>query len=44
MDFAPPNKLESAIAISLAPGPYTAIVASKNNQTGVGLIEIYDEQ
>ena len=41
--LAPPNNLESAIAISLAPGPYTAIVTSKNNQTGVGLIEIYDE-
>jgi glucose/arabinose dehydrogenase len=42
--LAPPNNLESAIAISLAPGPYTAIVAGKNNQTGIGLVEIYDEQ
>ena len=42
--LAPPNSLESAVAISLAPGPYTAIVTSKNNQTGIGLIEIYDEQ
>ena len=42
--LAPPNSLESAIAISLAPGPYTAIVTGKNNQTGIGLIEIYDEQ
>ena len=42
--LAPPNNLESAIAISLAPGPYTAIVTGKNNQTGIGLIEIYDEQ
>ena len=42
--LAPPNNLESAIAISLAPGPYTAIVAGKNNETGIGLVEIYDEQ
>jgi hypothetical protein len=42
--LAPPNNLESAIAISLAPGRYTAIVTGKNNQTGIALIEIYDEQ
>ena len=42
--LAPPNSVESAIAISLAPAPYTAIVTGKNNQTGIGLIEIYDEQ
>jgi hypothetical protein len=44
--LAPPNNLESAIAISLPPGRYTAIaiVTGKNNQTGIGLIEIYDEQ
>src|SRR6266487_738743 len=40
----PSNSLESAIAISLAPGPYTAIVTGKNGQIGIGLIEIYDEQ
>ena len=39
--LVPPNNLESAIAISLAPGRYTAIVTGKNNQTGIGLIEIY---
>ena len=42
--LAPPNNLESAIAISLAPGAYTAIVTGKSNQTGIGLIEIYDQQ
>lgn len=42
--LAPANILESAIAISLAPGSYTAIVTGKNNQTGVALIEVYDEQ
>lgn len=42
--LAPPNTLESAIALSLAPGRYTVIVTGKNNQTGIGLVEIYDEQ
>jgi len=42
--LAPSNNLESAIAISLAPGSYTAIVTGKNNRTGVALIEVYDEQ
>jgi hypothetical protein len=42
--LAPPNSFESAIAISLAPGPYTAIVTGNNNETGIGLVEIYDEQ
>jgi hypothetical protein len=40
----PPNNLESAVAISLAPGSYTVIVSGKNNQTGIGLVQIYDEQ
>jgi hypothetical protein len=42
-ELAPPNNLESAIAISLSPGTSTAIVTGKNNQTGIGLIEIYGE-
>ena len=42
--LTPANILESAIAISLAPGSYTAIVSGKNNQTGIALIEVYDEQ
>jgi glucose/arabinose dehydrogenase len=42
--LALPSNLDSAIAISLAPGSYTAIVSGKNNQTGVALIEVYDEQ
>ena len=42
--LAPPNNLESAIAISLPPGAFTAIVTGKNNQTGIGLVEIYDER
>jgi glucose/arabinose dehydrogenase len=40
--LAPGNSLESAIATSLVPGTYTAIVAGKNGGTGVGLIEVYN--
>ena len=40
----PDESVESAIAISLPPGDYTAIVAGKNNTFGVGLVEIYNLQ
>src|SRR5438045_8130999 len=40
--LAPTNDLESAILVTLAPGPYTAIVKGKNNGVGVGLVEAYD--
>ena len=40
--LAPTNSKESAIAATLAPGQYTAILAGVNNGTGVGLVEIYD--
>ena len=40
--IAPTNDLESAIVASLAPGAYTAIVAGKDNSTGVGLVEVYN--
>ena len=40
-NLAPPNPLESAISVSLAPGNYTAIVRGKNNRVGIGLVEIY---
>jgi len=39
---APTNDLESAILVTLDPGPYTAIVKSQNKGTGVGLVEVYD--
>lgn len=39
--FQPPNNLESAIAVPVSPGNYTAIVRGKNNTTGVGLVEVY---
>ena len=38
----PEESVESAIAITLPPGDYTAIVAGKNNTFGVGLVEIYN--
>jgi hypothetical protein len=40
--LAPSNTKESAIAASLPPGLYTAILAGQNNGTGVGLVEVYD--
>jgi hypothetical protein len=41
-NLRPPDSLESAILISLAPGSYTAIVRGAGNTTGVGLAEVYD--
>jgi len=40
--LAPSNTKESAIAATLPPGPYTAILAGLNNGTGIGLVEVYD--
>jgi hypothetical protein len=40
--FAPSNTKESAIAASLPPGPYTAILSGVNNTEGVGTVEVYD--
>ena len=40
-DLQPTNDLESAIFETLAPGAYTAIVAGKDDLTGVGLVEVY---
>ncbi|MFZ1221010.1 MAG: M14 family zinc carboxypeptidase [Chthoniobacterales bacterium] len=40
--LAPTNPLESAIAATLPPGSYTALLAGVNNTTGVGLVEVYD--
>ncbi len=39
--LAPGNDSESALAETLPPGSYTAIVRGKDNGVGVGLIEIY---
>ena len=41
LGLAPADANESAIAISLPRGAYTAIVAGNGDTTGVGLIEVY---
>jgi hypothetical protein len=40
--LAPTNNLESGIVANLPPGPYTALLAGRNNGTGTGLVEVYD--
>jgi hypothetical protein len=40
--LGPSNNLESAIAATLLPGPYTALLSGVNSGTGVGLVEVYD--
>ena len=40
--LAPTNNLESAVAASLPPGLYTALLSGLNNGTGIGVVEIYD--
>jgi hypothetical protein len=40
--LAPGDNLESAIAATLPPGLYTALLAGVNNGTGNGLVEVYD--
>lgn len=38
----PTDPRESAFALTLAPGAYTAVLRDKNGQSGLGLVEIYD--
>jgi hypothetical protein len=40
--LAPSDNLEAAIAATLPPGLYTALLAGLNNGTGIGLVEVYD--
>ena len=40
--LAPSNTKESAIAATLPPGAYTALLRGNSGTTGVGLVEIYD--
>lgn len=42
LNLAPQNPNESGIVAALQPGAYTAILAGKNNSTGIGLVELYD--
>ena len=39
--IAPANAQESAILITLMPGPYTAIVSGANATTGIGIVEVF---
>ena len=39
--LAPSDSRESAIALTLSPGSYTAILAGLNETTGVGSVEAY---
>jgi len=41
-NLAPPSTLDAAIMATLPPGLYTALLAGRNNSTGVGLVEVYD--
>lgn len=38
----PTDDRESAIVGTLAPGNYTAVLAGKNQTTGIGVVEVYD--
>jgi hypothetical protein len=40
--LAPGNSLESAIAATLPPGLYTALLSGINNGSGIGIVEVYD--
>jgi hypothetical protein len=40
--LAPSEPLEAALVGTFAPGLYTALLAGRNNSTGLGLVEIYD--
>ena len=40
--LAPSDSREAAIAVTLPPGAYSAILAGLGNTTGNGLVEIYD--
>lgn len=44
LNIAPTAAAESAVVLTLPPGPYTAVVAGQSGVTGVGLIEVYDVQ
>ena len=41
LGLAPASNLESAIVANLPPGLYTALLAGRNNGSGVGLVEVY---
>jgi hypothetical protein len=40
--FAPSDTMEAAILVSLAPGPYTAIVSGVGGSTGIAIVEVFE--
>jgi len=40
--FQPADDRESVILATLSPAAYTAILSGKNNEVGIGVIEVYD--
>jgi hypothetical protein len=42
LGLAPTDPKESGLVAMLQPGAYTAIIAGKNQTSGVGLVEVYD--
>jgi hypothetical protein len=40
--FQPSNDLESVILATLPPGAYTVILSGAHNTTGIGVVEVYD--
>ena len=42
LGLAPTSPLESGIVATLPPGSYTALLAGMNNDTGNGVVEVYD--
>jgi hypothetical protein len=42
LGLALPDSNESGIVATLLPGAYTAVLAGKNQGTGIGLVEVYD--
>jgi len=40
--FGPTNAQESALLVTLNPGPYTAIVTGTGGATGVGIVEVFE--
>lgn len=40
--LAPSSNAESAMLVTLNPGPYTAVIDGANNTTGIAIVEVYD--
>lgn len=38
----PAGSIDSAVLVTLQPGPYSAVVSAANNGTGAGLVEVYE--